>query len=89
MALEMRCGPARLGSPAAPDGGAGPVDDGSGRPLTGGGLLDPSAGSETTPRSELGSGRNEGFGTACNGRRALRWPAPLIRRSVIRTSVPK
>jgi hypothetical protein len=41
------CGPAaRLGSPAAPHGGAGPVD--SGRPLTGG-LLDPSAGSETAP----------------------------------------
>jgi hypothetical protein len=46
------CGPAAgLGSLAAPDGGAGPVDGGSGRSLTGG-LLDPSAGSLGPDRLE-------------------------------------
>jgi hypothetical protein len=49
MALEMRAAPRPVSARrSTPDGGAGPVDDGSGRPLTGG-LLDPSTGSDTAP----------------------------------------
>jgi hypothetical protein len=67
MALEMEAAPRPVQLAGLPRTAALAVGDGSSRPLTGG-LLDPSAGSETGPDPSSDRAEDGGFGTAYRNR---------------------